>query len=121
VNLSGLVRLITRSNKPEARAFQRWLFHDVVPSIYKTGRYDVGQEVPERDAPELAEHCRRRFKEIYSGDFISPDYLLKILFNGNIPYTGDKRFTLLARESCGALGIRRPRTSSRAGQRIRHR
>ncbi|MEK8121590.1 Bro-N domain-containing protein [Methylocystis sp. IM4] len=43
VTLSGLVRLITRSNKPEARAFQRWLFHDVVPSIYKTGRYDAGR------------------------------------------------------------------------------
>ncbi|OAI28155.1 hypothetical protein A1351_12125 [Methylosinus sp. R-45379] len=63
-------------------------------------------EEPESAPLEFAEHCRRRFKDIYSGDFISPDYLLKILFIGNIPYTGDKRFPLLAEESCEALGIR---------------
>ncbi|WP_084485010.1 Rha family transcriptional regulator [Methylosinus sp. LW3] len=65
----------------------------------------VGSEEPESTPAEFVEHCRRRFKDIYSGDFISPDYLLKILFVGNIPYTGDKRFPLLAKESCEALGI----------------
>ncbi|WP_370631357.1 Rha family transcriptional regulator [Methylosinus sp. Sm6] len=64
-----------------------------------------GSGEPLSASAEFAEHCRRRFKDIYSGDFISPDYLLKILFVGNIPYTGDKRFPLLAKESCEALGI----------------
>jgi Rha family phage regulatory protein len=65
----------------------------------------VGSEEPLSASVEFVEHCRRRFKDIYSGDFISPDYLLKILFVGNIPYTGDRRFPLLAKESCEALGI----------------
>ncbi|WP_166144417.1 Rha family transcriptional regulator [Methylosinus sp. RM1] len=65
----------------------------------------VGSEESESAPAEFLEHCRRRFKDIFSGDFISPDYLLKILFVGNIPYTGNKRFPLLAKESCEALGI----------------
>ena len=47
VNQFGLTRLILRSNKPKAKQFQRWVIHDVLPSIYKTGRYDTKQD----DAP----------------------------------------------------------------------
>jgi len=44
VNQFGLTRLILRSNKPKAKQFQRWVIHDVLPSIYKTGRYDTKQD-----------------------------------------------------------------------------
>jgi hypothetical protein len=33
-----------RSNKPKAKQFQRWVIHDVLPSIYKTGWYDTKQD-----------------------------------------------------------------------------
>lgn len=33
----GLYRLISQSRKPEAKAFQRWIFHEVLPSIRKHG------------------------------------------------------------------------------------
>ncbi|MBW4635789.1 MAG: hypothetical protein KME30_29090 [Iphinoe sp. HA4291-MV1] len=36
---SGLYRLILRSKKPEAIAFQDWVTEDVLPSIRKTGLY----------------------------------------------------------------------------------
>ena len=39
VTEAGLYDLITTSRKPEARAFKRWVTHDVLPSIRKTGRY----------------------------------------------------------------------------------
>ena len=49
VNEFGLYRLILRSNKPKAKTFQRWLIHDVLPLIRKTGRYDTKQdEAPPR-------------------------------------------------------------------------
>jgi len=49
VNEFGLYRLILRSNKPQAKTFQRWLIHDVLPLIRKTGRYDTKQdEAPPR-------------------------------------------------------------------------
>jgi len=38
---SGLYNLIFRSNKPEAKPFKRWVTHEVLPSIRKTGSYGV--------------------------------------------------------------------------------
>lgn len=35
----GLYSLILRSHKPEAKAFKRWVTHEVLPSIRKTGGY----------------------------------------------------------------------------------
>lgn len=42
VSESGLYSLILGSRKPEARAFQRWVTHDVLPSIRRTGSYGSG-------------------------------------------------------------------------------
>lgn len=44
VNEPGLYRLIIKSRKPEAKAFQRWVTHEVLPSIRKHGGYMAGQE-----------------------------------------------------------------------------
>lgn len=38
-NEPNLYRLIFRSDKPEAKAFQDWVYRDVLPSIRKTGQY----------------------------------------------------------------------------------
>ena len=38
VSESGLYDLIMQSRKPEAKAFKRWVTHEVLPSICKTGR-----------------------------------------------------------------------------------
>jgi anti-repressor protein len=35
----GLYHLVLCSNKPEAKAFKRWITHDVIPTIRKTGGY----------------------------------------------------------------------------------
>lgn len=39
VTESGLYSLVLGSRKPEAKAFKRWITHDVIPSIRKTGGY----------------------------------------------------------------------------------
>jgi anti-repressor protein len=39
VTESGLYNVILRSDKPEAKAFKRWVTHEVLPSIRKTGAY----------------------------------------------------------------------------------
>ena len=39
VSEPGLYSLILRSRKPEAKAFKRWVTHDVIPSIRKRGLY----------------------------------------------------------------------------------
>ena len=44
VNESGLYSLILSSKLPSAKAFKRWITHEVIPSIRKTGGYIEGQE-----------------------------------------------------------------------------
>ena len=39
VSRPGLFKLIARSSKPEARAFDRWVRHEVLPQIMDTGGY----------------------------------------------------------------------------------
>lgn len=40
----GLYRLVMKSRKPEAKEFQRWVTHEVLPQIRKHGGYMAGQE-----------------------------------------------------------------------------
>lgn len=49
VNEPGLYHLVLCSNKPEAKAFKRWIIHEVIPSIRKTGGYIAGQETMDDD------------------------------------------------------------------------
>lgn len=44
INESGLYSLILSSKLPSAKAFKRWITHEVLPSIRKTGGYIEGQE-----------------------------------------------------------------------------
>ena len=39
VSEPGLYSLVLRSRKPEAKAFKRWVTHDILPSIRKSGGY----------------------------------------------------------------------------------
>lgn len=50
VTESGVIDVTLDSRKPEARRFRRWLTHDVVPQIMKTGRYSAA---PALTGPEL--------------------------------------------------------------------
>lgn len=44
VSEPGLYKLTGRSSKPEAKAFDRWVRHDVLPAIRKEGLYVTGEE-----------------------------------------------------------------------------
>jgi len=47
VNEPNLYRVIFRSDKPQAKAFQDWVFEEVLPSIRKTGGYGQANLTPE--------------------------------------------------------------------------
>lgn len=61
INEKGLYRLIFRSNKPEAKRFQDWVFGEVLPSIRKTGSYAL----PKIDKEMLPEACKRSALPLY--------------------------------------------------------
>lgn len=48
ISESGLYKLIMRSDKPQARPFQDWVTREVLPSIRKTGAYELpkGEVMP---------------------------------------------------------------------------
>ena len=44
INESGMYSLILSSKLPNAKKFKRWITHDVIPAIRKTGGYIAGEE-----------------------------------------------------------------------------
>ena len=46
INESGLYALILSSKLPQAKAFKRWVTSEVLPSIRRTGRYELPQQIP---------------------------------------------------------------------------
>jgi hypothetical protein len=48
----GLYSVIIRSDKPEAKQFKRWITHEIIPQIRKTGSYGI--KLPEFTSPALA-------------------------------------------------------------------
>jgi len=46
INEPGLYTLVLGSRKPEAKRFKRWVTHEVLPAIRRTGRYSVPGHAP---------------------------------------------------------------------------
>ena len=65
VSEPGLYSLILRSRKPEAKPFKRWVTHEVIPSIRKTGSYGIAptHQIPQSFA-EALELAARRAREL---------------------------------------------------------
>ncbi|PWM78759.1 MAG: toxin Bro [Phascolarctobacterium sp.] len=92
VNEYGLYNLVLSSRKPEAKAFKRWITHEVIPAIRKTGTYSKAlpqwkeKEIEARlnnsrariaselrkiaektDIPEYKHICQQKAAEVLSG------------------------------------------------------
>ncbi|PAE90909.1 phage antirepressor KilAC domain-containing protein [Shouchella clausii] len=63
VNEFGLYSLVLSSRKPEAKKFKRWITHEVIPSIRKTGSYSL--QVPQTfsEALMLAAELQKKIEE----------------------------------------------------------
>lgn len=59
INEPGLYALVLGSRKPEARAFKRWITHDVVPAIRRHGMYATNELL---DNPDLLIEAATRIK-----------------------------------------------------------
>lgn len=65
VNEYGLYNVVLSSRKPEAKEFKRWITHEVLPAIRKTGSYSMAipQTLPEAlraYADEVEQHNRTK-------------------------------------------------------------
>lgn len=63
VNEAGLYSLVLGSRKPEAKAFKRWITHEVLPTIRKTGGYvNSAEAFIEHYLPNADESTRTMFR-----------------------------------------------------------
>nr|DAQ10332.1 MAG TPA: KilAC domain protein [Caudoviricetes sp.] len=64
ISEAGLYSLILRSRKPEAKAFKRWVTHEVLPSIRKHGMYATPATIDDMlDNPDIMINALMRLKE----------------------------------------------------------
>ena len=54
INESGLYSLIMKSKMKKAKEFQRWITKEVLPSIRKTGQYNIHDSIKTNTVPQLA-------------------------------------------------------------------
>jgi anti-repressor protein len=108
INEPGLYSLVIRSNKLEAKQFKRWITHEVLPSIRKTGVY-VAPQVDSKMLFQIAQALEEKEKQIAlltpaaefgnavsnnQGGILIRDYV-KVLENDGIRIGQDKFFSWL--------------------------
>jgi len=49
INEGNLYRLVAGSTKPEAQSFADWIFDDILPTLRKTGRYEMSSKAKEEE------------------------------------------------------------------------
>lgn len=138
----GLYRLVMKSRKPEAKEFQRWVTHEVLPQIRRTGGYIpatdadddmtilakavmIGQRTMEQQQRKIAEQQTRivelepkaRFADAVaaSDDTYLVGELAKMLLQNGIPVGQNRLFRLLRAEGyLGKSGSNRNMPTQRA-------
>lgn len=138
----GLYRLVMKSRKPEAKEFQRWVTHEVLPQIRRTGGYIpatdadddmtilakavmIGKRTMEQQQRKITEQQTRiveleskaRFADAVaaSDDTCLVDELAKMLLQNGIPVGQNRLFRLLRAEGyLGKSGSNRNMPTQRA-------
>lgn len=64
VTESGLYHLIFKSRKPAAKRFRKWVTSEVLPSIRRTGRYELPPEVQELLQKGHFDHCLKLMSKV---------------------------------------------------------
>ncbi|WP_276739949.1 BRO family protein [Victivallis vadensis] len=79
INEPGLYSLVLRSRKPEAKKFKRWITHEVLPAIRRTGSYAVPSvpSVPVRESP-----CSEQPELPLSASRPQPQFLPEAVYRG---------------------------------------
>ena len=70
INESGLYSLILSSKLPGAKEFKRWITHDVIPSIRKTGGYTLRPK-PMTEYQQMMADTRRRNARVQSARILT--------------------------------------------------
>ena len=124
VSESGLYTLIMRSNSPLAKPFQRWVTHEVLPTIRKTGAYAMPgtamakyQENLSKAANKAYGMLKFRLAQIMYNDFFTAEEMHAAIDDAKLEI--DKGMALnydAARWDCGAPQATRDRLEGYCGE-----
>jgi anti-repressor protein len=113
INEAGLYSLIIGSKKKEAKQFKRWITHEVIPSIRKTGSYSL--QVPQsfaealRLAADLQEENERNRPKVEAHDkFISGENYQKMGQVAKVLGVGRNKLFAFLRENKIFMGDNTP-------------
>lgn len=110
VNEPGLYTLVVRSRKPEAKQFKRWVTHEVLPYIRKTGNYLKSDSVTRKElammviaAEEENERLQKQIEESKPkldcfDDFMESRDLKTVRESAKILGTGERRLFSFMRD-----------------------
>ena len=108
VNESGLYSLIFQSRKPEAKKFKKWVTSEVLPSIRKTGGYNMGVVTAPTPQLSIEYYFANRLKEC-----------AKIEHEGSTYYAANQLCRLAGRGSSGSYSNILRERLSKSGQAIK--
>lgn len=89
VNESGLYSVLLRSDKPEAKPFKRWVTHEVLPSIRKTGQY-ISPKSAQPEKPKAKEQSPNReymvsLAEVLEAHRVFTEYVAQRISDTELP------------------------------------
>lgn len=121
VNESGLYSLVLGSRKPEAKAFKRWVTHEVLPALRKTGTYSLQASDPLAALEQTVAALRWQANQLKEHD----NRIARIEARQTAMENGAGYFTILAYarlyghhislETARALGVKAARLSRERG------
>lgn len=109
ISEAGLYSLILRSRKPQAKAFKRWITHEVLPSLRTTGSYSIeppAPRLPDLTTPQgvlaLAEQFKLTAEQLVEADRKLQELEPKALAHDTLMAAQDG--DLLVRQAAKAIG-----------------
>lgn len=95
INEFGLYNLVLTSRKPQAKAFKRWITHEVIPAIRKTGKYEIEQQTLIEEAYKPSLKYYRGIPVITKRDLAA---VLKTGVFNLVPYWSKKGLLIKSRD-----------------------
>ena len=100
INEAGLYSAILGSNKPEAKAFKRWVTHEVLPSIRKNGAY-LAPNLPLEKLQKIIEAIGEQYKMLIESNSglrqqleYAAQFIPKTKYGSTSPANGQRRTTI---------------------------
>ncbi|MBW4455315.1 MAG: hypothetical protein KME55_22810 [Nostoc indistinguendum CM1-VF10] len=82
VTEAGLYRLIFKSRKPVAKRFQRWVFHEVLPSLRRTGKYEMPKPTQQHNAKPTLDELVSFGQKVLAGTRLSAELQTLTILRG---------------------------------------